>query len=388
VHDTGIGISQGILRNLFRKPPPGDAYATRRFGGTGLGLAICKQLVEMMGGTIGVHSVLDEGSTFWFELKLRVDRNAPAPLRAEDLTGLRVLVIDSSETGRRTLLEQLEHWGLRAEGFGTGAKALRRLREGKAAGDPFRIAILSSQLRGMDAEALGDLVKSDPELRDTDLVLVSPLGAQGDAKRLDRIGFSGYLVKPVRELALKDTLEVVWGARRHGVDQALVTRHLLSDSKILKGPTAPPDPSEGAPQQEPRGHVLLATDNGVNQRVARAMLESLGYAVETAASGQAALDAHERSDWDILFLDCRMPGLGAVEATAVVRAREEEGRKRTPVIALVAPGADDDHERCLEAGLDDSVTKPFGRETFRHVLERWVEEREVDPARTGTRTVG
>jgi CheY-like chemotaxis protein len=150
------------------------------------------------------------------------------------------MVIDSSATSRRILVEQLHHWGVRAHACTSGGDALRQLRQAQDGGDPYRIAILSNHLQGMDAIGVGDLVKSDPELRSTDLVLLTPLGEQGDARRLGQIGFSGYLVKPIQEEALRETLAVVWGARRDGEDPGLVTRHRLEDSGVLETPSALP----------------------------------------------------------------------------------------------------------------------------------------------------
>jgi CheY-like chemotaxis protein len=248
VTDTGIGISKGMIPKLFQKFTQADGTTTRRFGGTGLGLAISKQLLELMGGRIGVESEPDSGSTFWFELPFRINREAPPALRAEDLSGVRVMTVDSRELGRRILLEQLGHWGMRGEGCASGAEAVRRLREAVAEGDPFRIVILSNHLAQMEAETLGDLVKSDPDLRETDLVLITSVGEQGDAKRINGLGFSGYLVRPIREHALKQTLEVVWGGRKHGTPPGLVTRHLLGDSGVL--PTMPAATEPAAPSQE------------------------------------------------------------------------------------------------------------------------------------------
>ncbi|MGQ0721319.1 MAG: ATP-binding protein [Candidatus Eiseniibacteriota bacterium] len=367
VQDTGIGISKGMVPKLFRKFTQADGSTTRRFGGTGLGLAISKQLVELMGGTIGVESEVDGGSTFRLEVPFRVNREAPPPLRTEDLSGIRMMVIHGSDTGRRALLEQLEHWGIRSEGFARGAEALRRLREGLSDGDPFRVVILSNHLQGMDAETLGDLVKGDPDLRDTDLVLLTTVGEQGDARRLDRIGFSGYLVRPIREVALKQTLEVVWGARKHGVAQGLVTRHLLHDSAVFAQPVPP------APRRA--GRILLGEDNPVAQRIARAMLEGLGFEVSVAADGPSVLAAHETADFDAILMDCRMPGIDGLEATAVIRRREMSRGRHTPIIALTAAAVEGDEAECKGAGMDDYLPKPYGREAFERVLTKWVTAR-------------
>jgi CheY-like chemotaxis protein len=375
IHDTGVGVAESVLPGIFHKFTQADASLTRSHGGTGLGLAISKQLVELMGGTIGVESTVGEGSTFHFEVRFKVTRQGPAPLRAEDLGGVRVMVIDSFGTGRGVLAEQLEAWGMRAEAFARGGEALRRLRQAREDGDPFRIALLSDQLRGMDAETLGDLVKSDPQLRDTDLVLLTPIGEQGDARRLDRIGFSGYLVKPVREAALKNTLEVVWGARKHGVPQPLVTRHLIHDSTILKGLRS----GSVLPGREPaaegsgfRGRVLVAEDDEVGRRVARAMLESLGLRVDVVSEGREILDAHERAEYDAIFLSPDLPGLDGLRAAQLVREREAGSSRHTPIVAVTPGGPEDDREACLAAGVDDFLARPHGRDAFRRVLEHWV----------------
>jgi CheY-like chemotaxis protein len=382
IHDTGVGIAKPVLPRIFRKFTQADASTTRTFGGTGLGLAISKQLVELMGGAIGVESAVGEGSTFHFELRFKVNRQGPAPLRAEDLNGVRVMVIDSFETGRAILAEQLSAWGMRVEAFARGGEALQRLRQAREEEDPFRIAILSDQLRGMDAETLGDLVKSDPHLRDTDLVLLTPIGEPGDGRRLDRIGFSGYLVKPVREAALKDTLEVVWGARKHGTPQGLITRHLIHDSTILKGlrdggtvlPGAIPD---HAPVP-PRGRVLVAEADAVGQRVARAMLESFGLKVDVVSDGREVLDAHERVKYDAIFLDPDLAGLDGLRAARLIREREHDSARHTPLVAVTPCAGEDDRERCLAAGVDDFLAKPHGRDAIRRILDHWVPAASAD----------
>ena len=236
IEDTCVGLPERRLAQAFAGlQERSDDYAPF-FPKNGLGLAIARELVELMGGSIGLSVHRDRGATFSIELPLPVQQEASAHLPAEDLRGVRTMVVDSSSARRRMLDEQLRHWGARSESFATGGEALRELRESHGEGDPFRIVLLSHQLPGMDAATFGDLVKSDPKLRESDLVLLAPFGEKGDARRLRDIGFAGYLVKPVREAALRETLEVVWGSRKHGAEPGLVTKHTLTDSRIEKRP--------------------------------------------------------------------------------------------------------------------------------------------------------
>ncbi|HMB68347.1 MAG TPA: response regulator, partial [bacterium] len=191
-----------------------------------------------------------------------------------------------------------------------------------------------------------------------------------------RIGFSGYLVKPVREAALKDTLEVVWGARKHGTPQGLVTRHLIDDSTILKGLRDGTGlPSAVAPRDEvapPSRRVLVAQSDALEQRVAQAMLESFGLAVDVASDGGEVLDAHELVQYDAIFLDPDLSGLDGLRAVRLIREREEGSSGHTPLVAMSARAGEDDRERCLAAGVDDFLAKPHGRDAVRRILDQWV----------------
>lgn len=229
VEDSGQGIARERLRGLYET---GGAGA-RHPGPAALGLAVASRLTRLMGGRVGTRNDPGLWSSLWFELALPLDVDAPPELRVEELGDVRILVVDASDARRQALEDQLGHWDMRCTSLGSGAEALRELRQAIDDDDPYRIAILSTRIEDMDAELLGDLVKSDAALRDVDLVLLTALGEKGTARRLREIGFSGYLAKPIREAPLKETLQCVWGARKHGVDQALVTRHTLSESGIF-----------------------------------------------------------------------------------------------------------------------------------------------------------
>ena len=383
VTDTGVGISDTILPGIFDKFTQGEGVTTARSGGTGLGLAIVKHVVDLLGGELGVESKAGEGSTFWFEVELPLSREAPRPLLAEELSGERVMVIDSSQTGRRILGEQLAQWGMRVASLASGAEAIRQLRGAVEEDDPYRLAILSTQLEGMDPEALGDLVKCDPALCETDFVLVTPVGERGDAKRLEEIGFSGYLVKPVKEAALKETLEVVWGARKHGVEQGIVTRHTLSDSKIMKAPEnfdASTSTILLGPERGRRGRVLLAEDSAVDRSVARGMLERFGFRVDAVADGQEAVDATAKQRYVAIFMDLKMPNVDGFEATERIRRQETGGTQRTPILALSGADAEGDRERCLAVGMDDYLAKPHTRDEFEALVDKWVPKAPPPPA--------
>jgi two-component system sensor histidine kinase/response regulator len=368
VRDTGIGIPQdkiGILFNAFQQV---DATTTRRFGGTGLGLAISKRLVEIMGGEIGIESAEGRGSTFRFTIVLGKQpyRDRGEEMPRADLRDARVLAVDDNATNRLVLAEQMASWGLRHAGAESASKALEMLRAARVAGDPFRIVLTDMQMPVMDGESLGRAIKDDPELRDTLLVMMTSLGRRGDARRLNAIGFSAYLTKPVKQSQLYDCLATVLGGGVPPVkteETALVTRHTLSEARRQKV------------------RILLAEDNATNQQVALGILGKLGFHADVVTDGWAAVQALEKIDYDIVFMDVQMPVMDGYEATSRIRDLSSPIRKRrVPIIAMTAHAMKGDRERCLEAGMDDYISKPIVPQAIAEALDKWLDYTGEEPA--------
>ncbi len=366
VEDTGIGISEDRLEQIFERFTQADASTTRRYGGTGLGLTISRQLVELMGGTVGATSRPGEGSTFWVNLCLPLDLQAiPARLPTADLAGARVLIVDDNDINRLLLQEQTTSWGLSSTGCSSTTEALERLHEASDSGNPFQIAILASQMPEIDGEGLGHAIKADPALRETVLVMLTPVGRRGDARRLQEAGFAAYLVKPVRPSQLMDALATVWGARTLDMPTELVTRHTLAESRAAKTPP-PPETSRHI-----RAYVLVVEDDIVNQKVAAGMLEELGCRVDVTTNGREAVERFEQLPYDLVFMDCQMPEMDGYEATIEIRRREAP-TQHTPIIAMTAHNMEGDREKCLAAGMDDYASKPIRPDRLQKILERWV----------------
>lgn len=365
VEDTGVGIPDDKLESVFEKFTQADASTTRQFGGTGLGLTICKQLTELMGGTIGASSRPGEGSTFWFTLPLPLDNQTPAAdVRTADLGDTRVLVAYENAVTWRVLHEQLSSWGIRHDGIASGKETLTALRTARQAGDPYRIAILGHRLPDTDGAMLGRTIKDEPALQETLLVMLTSVGKRDDAKRIQEAGFAAYLLSPLRDSQLLEALTTVWKARTQGGATELVTRHSLAKSR---------SPAAGSPTttaKATRSRVLVAEDNPVNQKVAVRLLEKLGCRVDVAADGSEAVKMLEIRSYDLVFMDCQMPEMDGYQATAEIRKRH--GVKRdTPIIAMTAHAMQGDRDRCLAAGMDDYITKPLRSEALAAVLEQW-----------------
>jgi signal transduction histidine kinase/DNA-binding response OmpR family regulator/HPt (histidine-containing phosphotransfer) domain-containing protein len=365
IEDTGIGIAHEKLQSLFDKFTQADASTTRRYGGTGLGLAISKQLVELMGGSIGASSQLGQGSTFWFVLHLPLQRDVvPPPLPLADLAGVRVLIVDDNSVNRRVLQEQTLAWKMRNSTCESAAEALRTLREAQLDGDPFQLAILDFQMPEMDGEMLGRAIKADPMLSDTPLVMLTSLAQRGDMARMKEIGFAAYLVKPARQSDLLATLVSVWNDHIHGRGGNVVTRHTLAEAR-------PSLIDSGAERPQFAARVLLAEDHPTNQIVAAMMLRNLGCQVAIAANGLEALQMIEASSYDIVFMDCEMPEMDGFEATRAIRARADT-KAQIPIVAVTAQSIQGDRERCLQAGMDDYIAKPVEQEAFAAALKKWL----------------
>jgi signal transduction histidine kinase/CheY-like chemotaxis protein len=390
IRDTGIGITPEQIGRLFQPFSQADGSMARKFGGTGLGLIIAKQLAEMMGGTIGVESTPGQGSTFWFTIQIEVLQARAQGVGVPDrrLEGLRVLIVDDNATNRTILHYQISTWGMKDESTDNGAHALQLLRAAAQQGAPYDLAILDLHMPQMDGFALARHIKADPHLANTPLVMLTSVGAYGDIQAARQAGISIYINKPARQTDLRNAL--------------LTARNHPSSAPI------PPEPMSPVPvtmpterdlvDQPPFAHarLLLAEDNPVNQEVALTMLELLGCQVDIATNGQEALKALAQATYDLVLMDCQMPEMDGFEATRIIReqgtkAKAECGMQngeqptehstsptlhsalsRLPIIALTANTMSGDRERCLAAGMDDYLSKPFSQEKLYEILCQWL----------------
>ncbi len=370
VRDTGIGISSAKLPLLFTPFTQADGSTTRKYGGTGLGLAISRQLAERMDGQTGARSEEGKGSTFWFTavLELQADNGLAAPDPLGNLAETKILIVDDHETNRLLLTTLLKSWGCRCAETADGESALNLLRQAVGEQDPFRIALLDMLMPGMNGAELCRVIKSDNTLSETLLIMMTSLAERGDAAKLDQLGFSGYLTKPLRQSQIHDGLALVLGRapRSDAASSAgLVTRHTITESK------------------KRRVRILLAEDNVTNQLVTTTILGKLGYRADVVANGLEVIEALTRIPYDLVLMDCQMPELNGFEATRRIRG-DGSGclNPNVPIIAMTAGAMKGDREQCLEAGMNDYMAKPVQPQAIADMMALWLDNGRnmADPA--------
>ena len=371
VSDTGIGIPAEALPSLFQAFSQVDGSTTRRHGGTGLGLAISKQIVERMGGQLGVESAPGKGSTFWFTVRLERQSSAAAEVVAPPagLSGQRVLVADDNEANRALLVQHATALGMPTSAVATAQDALRALREAASAARPFALVILDMQMPDLDGLALTKAIKSDPAIASTRLVLMTPRGPRSNTAILRAAGIRGFLVKPIRHQSLVDCLSAALSKTPEHETRFWLDRKTLANR---------PSPIRRRETDKPL-HVLVAEDNPINQRVAVALLEKLGCQAQAVATGREVLNALETVSYDVVLMDCQLPELDGFETTRAIRQREgrretesdPEG-KRVHIIAMTAYAMRGVREQCLAAGMDDYISKPVHLDALTEALHRVV----------------
>ena len=363
VRDTGIGIPPDKIHTLFDSFSQVDASTTRKFGGTGLGLAIAQQLTEKMGGKISVQSDNGNGATFQFIIKFKLQPGVDNKYLLIDDTLLRaikharILGVDDNATNRRVLEMMFSSWECNYDIVADGKSALKKLKKAVADKNPFHIVITDMQMPELNGEELGKMIKKEKSFEDTSLVMMTSLGARGDVKRLEKIGFSAYLTKPLKQSQLFDCLMTILGyQQRNDFGSAkMITRHTIAENR------------------KTGSRLLLAEDNVVNQKVALRLLHKMGYRADAVADGKEALKSLAEIPYDLVLMDIQMPEMDGFEATSVIRSENSIViNHNIPIVAMTANAMKGDREKCLAAGMDDYISKPIYPEELAATLGKWL----------------
>jgi two-component system, sensor histidine kinase and response regulator len=351
VADTGIGVAPEKREIIFEAFAQADASTTRKFGGTGLGLAISSQLVELMGGRIWLESEPGTGSTFYFTARFSRQKTLeqkPAPTTSADLRGRPVLVVDDNATNRRILEQMLLNWQMTPSVATGGSDALEAMERASSGGKPFHVVLIDGQMPEMDGFTLAEQIRKNRRLSRTRLIMLTSAGRQGDTAR-GRLGFAGFLTKPVKQSELYDAIATAVGASQK---------------------PAPARRPASSRYRAPGLNILLAEDNAVNQELAVRILKKHGHKTVAARTGKEALALLGKRSFDLVVMDVQMPDMDGFEATAAIREREPATGPRIPIVAMTAHAMAGDRERCLQAGMDGYVAKPVHAAELLEVIER------------------
>lgn len=358
VSDTGIGIEQANQENIFDAFSQADTSLARRYGGTGLGLSICRQLVNLMDGKIGLESKAGKGSVFRFTLPLRMSGNiVRAPELAAGLQELRILVVDDNGTCRDIVKRQLEDWKLHPEIAADGKTALAMLEQASTNGEPYALLLLDWHMPGMDGPELVRCIEAEKRICRPRVIIMGSAMDNDEAAIAARLGIDAFLSKPV-----------------HGAKLSECLRRLCLEPTSTKPPAKAPEPAVEQPLPSDK-KVLLVEDNVVNQDVARFMLEACGCDVSICDNGADAVLLMSRQRFDLVLMDCSMPGMDGFEATRRIRESERTLGRHTPIIALTANVLEGVRERCLNVGMDDYLPKPFSKPDLLQILQRWLPDK-------------
>jgi signal transduction histidine kinase/CheY-like chemotaxis protein len=357
VRDTGLGIPPEIQAKLFRAFEQGDSSTTRQFGGTGLGLAISRQIVQLMGGEIWVESVAGEGSVFHFTMSFGATIEAAtaedAPAMLEELRRLPVLIIDDNATNRSVLRKLAERWQMQPEEAASGQEGLKRLEEATLSGRPYRLVLLDQQMPEMDGFEVIHRMRPQAELKNAAIMMLTSSDHSANAAKCRELGVGAFLVKPIQPSDLLKSMLRILGK--------------------LPSPSPAPRP---AVKQQPTPvfafplNILVAEDNPVNQKLATVLLERAGHQVSVAVNGAEAVTRWREADFDLILMDVQMPELDGLEATRQIRQEEQTTGRHVPIVAVTAHSMTGDRDRCLQAGMDDHLSKPIQRQELLGVLAR------------------
>ena len=359
VKDTGIGITDENLKKLFQSFHQVDASTTRKYGGTGLGLVISQKLAELMNGEIGAESTPGEGSLFWFTVTMEKQKsvkeeNLVAP---ENLVGRRILVVDDNTTNLKIVQRYLEAWCFICDAAWSGEMAVTLLNAACKANAPYDLVISDMQMPSMDCMELGKIIKNDPAISNVKLVMLSSRGLRGDFAEVKKIGFDAYLTKPIRRSQLFDCLVMVFSGKekKDESDKTVITKFTVSETR------------------KRNAKILVAEDNIVNQKLALRLMEKFGYKADAVANGEEAIRSLSLIPYDLVLMDVQMPEMDGLEAARVIRDISSSViDHKVPVVAMTAHAMSGDRKACLDAGMDDYITKPVNPDALLKVVTKYL----------------
>ncbi len=358
IEDTGIGIQPEVRQLLFKPFSQADGSTTRKYGGTGLGLAISHEILSHMGSSLDYESEPGKGSKFFFAVRIEADlNNNNSPPDTNKLIGVRVLIVDDNATNREILVRQTSAWKMDTESASSGREGLAKLRTAQQNGTPFELAILDMQMPSMDGLEVAHQIQSDSKICDVKMVMLTSIGLRGDTQLVKQSDISAYLTKPTRQSDLYASLVTVIGEEIECEVPQLVSHYSIAENR----------------RNQLDIHVLVVEDNQTNQEVVASILKKLRYRVSIASNGKEAVEAVSENSYNLIFMDCQMPVMDGYQATAYIRSLEDAkgGENYTPIIALTANALEGDREKCLTAGMDDYLTKPFKQEEIRKKIDKW-----------------
>jgi len=366
IHDTGIGISPSIRPKLFKPFSQADGSTTRKYGGTGLGLAISSELVSCMGGVLDCESESEKGSIFFFTIQLEtvleVEKTKVLP-DSKELEGVRVLIVDDNDTNREIIEHHTSSWKMENDSASGGPEALAKLQLAHQNRQPFELLILDMRMPDMNGLEVVKRIKATSDIADVQIIMLTSVGMQGDTQLMRNGGCADYLIKPVRQLDLHTSLLKALCKDTEHESAPFVTPHTVVEDRQLSGV-----------------HILVAEDNETNQEVISGMLTRMGCRVEIAPNGRLAVDAAAQQSYDLILMDCQMPVMDGYQATAAIRlmAERQDWKNHIPIIALTANALEGDREKCLAAGMDDYLSKPFKQDEIFKILELWASGKQPD----------
>ncbi len=374
ITDTGLGISPEDQRKLFMPFTQVDASTTRKYGGTGLGLAICKQLVTLMGGVIGVESQVGKGSKFWFEV-LFTKQVEPVLPKCERglLHNCHLLMVDNNPTNGKLIRHQATHWGMQVDQADSIAAAIKVIQKANEQGKSYDVALVDMQILQPNCMAIGEQIKNS-EIAEIPLIMLASTNQRDEVQQALQIGFAAYLVKPIKPSRLFDAIMTILEPQPESAQKARGWR--LEGTEEIQSTEASGilNSSSLDPSIKSKLRILLAEDNLVNQKVALKQLQSLGYKADVVANGKEVLQQLEKIPYDLILMDCQMPILDGLETTKEIQRWQEDDfalRRRPVVIAMTANAMKEDEQMCLNAGMDDYLSKPVFKEKLAATLEHW-----------------